>query len=268
MTRIHIANLSGGQDSTAMVVRMLELGERLDYIVFCNTGVEFDAMYEYLNKLNNYLKWKFNREITFLDGDTYYDVTKRIKTEKSKYAGKPKGVTMSVGMDECTRDLKIKRAEVFARKAANKGEIVFYVGYTFREVLNGRKITSEKKKITYDYPLYRWEWNEPQVQSYLKEKTIYNPLYNHFTRTGCFCCPKQSEKDWFNLWKHYNHHFEQAKKIEEWCEANNAIQKYFRYTEKEGSIPLRVLEQRFILKDKQTTFDLDENQEQISCMCK
>jgi len=44
----HIASISGGQDSTAMTVRMLELGMPLDYIIFCDTGNEFDDMYDYL----------------------------------------------------------------------------------------------------------------------------------------------------------------------------------------------------------------------------
>lgn len=35
-----IANLSGGRDSTAMVIRYLELGNKIDYILFCDTGYE------------------------------------------------------------------------------------------------------------------------------------------------------------------------------------------------------------------------------------
>lgn len=45
----HIISISGGQDSTAMTVRMLELGMPVDYIIFCETGNEFDQMYEYID---------------------------------------------------------------------------------------------------------------------------------------------------------------------------------------------------------------------------
>ncbi len=38
------ANLSGGRDSSAMVVKWLENGNELDYIIFCDTGFEFDEM--------------------------------------------------------------------------------------------------------------------------------------------------------------------------------------------------------------------------------
>ena len=33
----YIAMLSGGQDSTAMTLRLLELGEPVDYVVFSDT---------------------------------------------------------------------------------------------------------------------------------------------------------------------------------------------------------------------------------------
>lgn len=61
-----IANLSGGRDSSAMVVKWLEMGNKLDKIIFCDTLYEFPMMYEYLDKLNDYIKRKFDNEITFL----------------------------------------------------------------------------------------------------------------------------------------------------------------------------------------------------------
>ena len=62
-----IANLSGGRDSTAMVIRYLELGNNIDYILFCDTGFEFPAMYEYIEKLDLYLQRNFNKSITWLN---------------------------------------------------------------------------------------------------------------------------------------------------------------------------------------------------------
>ena len=50
------ANLSGGRDSSAMVVKYLESGNTLDYVIFCDTGFEFEEMYEYIDKLDLYLQ--------------------------------------------------------------------------------------------------------------------------------------------------------------------------------------------------------------------
>lgn len=59
-----IANFSGGRDSTAMVIRYLQLGNNIHYILFCDTGFEFPAMYEYIEKLILYLQRNFNKSIT------------------------------------------------------------------------------------------------------------------------------------------------------------------------------------------------------------
>jgi 3'-phosphoadenosine 5'-phosphosulfate sulfotransferase (PAPS reductase)/FAD synthetase len=268
--KIHIASLSGGQDSTAMIVRMLELGMPLDYIVFCDTGAEFDVMYEYLEKLGRYLNWKFDKEITILDGQTYEDIVKRPLGEKAKpeRIGKPKGITRVIGADSCTRDLKVNRIKKFAKSL--KGEVIFYNGYTYNEVLKNRGNAKENMKHDFRYPLYDWKWNEKDISEYLKKMSIYNSLYNHYTRTGCFLCPKQSEKSWFTLWKHYNHHFEYAKSLEKWCLENDAVSKNFVYrSQKQIWIPLVEIEKEFIEKDKMNqTFDFSEDQEEISCMCK
>ena len=63
------ANLGGGRDSTAMVVRYLELGGKIDYIVFCDTHYEFPQMLEYIDKLESYLLEKFNQKLTRLKSE-------------------------------------------------------------------------------------------------------------------------------------------------------------------------------------------------------
>jgi len=51
---LHIVSLSGGKDSTAMLLRMLEENMPIDLILFCDTGLEFEAMYKHIDKLEKY----------------------------------------------------------------------------------------------------------------------------------------------------------------------------------------------------------------------
>ena len=37
---IHVVSLSGGKDSTAMLLMMLEKGMPVDIIIFCDTGLQ------------------------------------------------------------------------------------------------------------------------------------------------------------------------------------------------------------------------------------
>ena len=70
---LHIVSLSGGKDSTAMLLRMLEEKMPVDVILFCDTGLEFDAMYKHIDKLEKYINKPFP------NGESLKDVEKRVK---------------------------------------------------------------------------------------------------------------------------------------------------------------------------------------------
>jgi len=47
---MNIVSFSGGKDSTAMLLRMLELKMPVDKIVFADTGFEFPELYDYITE--------------------------------------------------------------------------------------------------------------------------------------------------------------------------------------------------------------------------
>lgn len=51
----HIVSLSGGKDSTAMLLRLLEENYPVDLILYCDTGLEFPEMYDHLRRLEEYI---------------------------------------------------------------------------------------------------------------------------------------------------------------------------------------------------------------------
>lgn len=51
---LHIVSFSGGKDSTAMLLHMMELGMQIDIVLYCDTWMEFPAMYRHvLNGIKN-----------------------------------------------------------------------------------------------------------------------------------------------------------------------------------------------------------------------
>ena len=52
---LHVVSLSGGKDSTAMLLRMLEEGMPVDIILFCDTGMEFPGLYNHIDQLEKYI---------------------------------------------------------------------------------------------------------------------------------------------------------------------------------------------------------------------
>ena len=208
------ASLSGGRDSTAMVVKWLEEENNLDYIIFCDTGFEFPAMYEYIDKLEKYLLEKFNKKLTRLgDKDTFnkWCFIKPISRGENK--GKLRGLPRTIGMSFCTRETKIVPTEKFIVSVSpNKFRNVGLVGFTYNEVVNGR--VSNLSYATSKYPLYEWKMNEEECEEFLKKRSIANPLYKHFYRTGCFLCPKQSKNSLYNLYKYYPKEWQIMKEME------------------------------------------------------
>ncbi len=258
----YIASISGGQDSTAMTVRLLELGHPVDYIVFCDTGNEFPQMYDYLKRLDKWLLKTYGIGITFLHAPkTLKDLCFSPFT-KGKLKGQVRGMPYSSSMSFCTRDLKKNVSERFYKGL--KDDVTQYIGYVYRE--KNRKHQSDKEYIINIFPLIDWQWNEDTVQSYLKSKTLYNHLYDHYTRTGCMFCPKQSLDSWYALFCNFPDLWNEAKRWEHDAIKQNAHIKHFRSDYSLLDLELRFTQQKK-KQDKQVTFDLKWNDEQVSCMC-
>lgn len=257
----YIPMVSGGQDSSALVLRLLELGYPVDHIVFCDTGLEFDEMYEYIDKLEVMIKRKYGLTITRL---------KPRKTFKEWYLGE----VTSGDMEGQIRGTPLIAHPCYWRREAK--DVAFqdwikkegitnyktYVGFVLREV--------DRWKDAWKYnaltPLVDWKWNENEVKKYLRDNEAENTLYQHFVRTGCAICPKQGES-FYGVYKHYPKHWEQAKEIEKEImkerEERGETQRPAFHTEKFT----HEMELDFKKKDKQPQFDLGYEAPK-NCFCK
>lgn len=65
----YIVSLSGGKDSTAMLLRLIEENRPVDLILFCDTGLEFPQMYDHLRQLEEYIQ----RPITILKAEHSFE---------------------------------------------------------------------------------------------------------------------------------------------------------------------------------------------------
>ena len=250
---IHVAMLSGGQDSSCMVVKMLEEGMKLDYIVFTDTGKEFKAMYKYLDDLDAYIKRKFNISITRIGKPEKFDEFCFGEFTKGERVGEVRGLPMTLGMQYCTRELKVVPFEKWAKQF---DEVTLYIGYTYSE-LKRADVQDQRQK----FPLIDFKMTEKDVTEFLQERKIWNPLYKHFTRTGCFLCPKQKKEAFYKLWKHYPEEWAEMKEYEEKCKQANAYNQTFNIDK-----TLIELEKEFKVLDRQQGFVFEEDP-MLSCFC-
>ena len=51
----HAVSLSGGKDSTAMLLLMIERDLPINTVLWADTGMEFPEMYDHISKVDDYL---------------------------------------------------------------------------------------------------------------------------------------------------------------------------------------------------------------------
>lgn len=117
----YIVSFSGGKDSTAMLLRMLEENMPVDEIVFCDTGKDFPDMLEHIKKVNSYIKEKYDKEITVLKSDKSFDY---YMFDHIKSRGKNKGRKgygwATIFCRWCTSNLKTKVINNYLKKYKKK----------------------------------------------------------------------------------------------------------------------------------------------------
>lgn len=180
-------SFSGGKDSTAMLIRMIELGYEIDEIVFADTGFEFPELYEYIDKIEKHI----GRKITRLKPqDKLWEKWFYGEVSRGANKGNVRGFPLFAYPCWYSRESKIKPLQKHMVDAKN-----IYVGIAFDE----QQRCSEDDFIK--YPLVEWQWTEEDCANYLNEKGLMNPLYKNYNRLGCFFCQKQSISSLYALWK-------------------------------------------------------------------
>ena len=208
----YIVSISGGKDSTACLLYMLERVSKEEIIpVFCDTKWEADETYEYLE----YLEEELDIEIVRIESEGMWALCERKKFVINRH------------MRSCTIELKIKPFQRWLKdNFVGKEEFIVVEGIR-REESEARKNTEvfeikqsvlpgEKFLIPTMYPIAFW--NVEKVFAYIEEKGIkINPLYRKgFRRVGCMPCVNASKYELLYLPKKYRDRLEALEKaIEE-----------------------------------------------------
>lgn len=184
---------SGGKDSTAMLLHLLELGEKVDRIVFADTGFEFPELYDYISKIEGYIQEKFDKslKITILKPNKdLWDKWFYGKITRGNKEGEVRGFPLYAYPCWFSRESKIKQLQ----------KVMIDAKYTCVGIAKDELERCGDDKFV-RYPLVEWGWSEQDCVDYLNERGLMNPLYKNFNRVGCYFCPKQSEMSLWVLWK-------------------------------------------------------------------
>ncbi len=214
----HIVQLSGGKDSTALLLRLIELHENgeLDYdideAVFFDTGVEFQAVYSeitYLEKVCSTYGIKFTKlypKIPFEE--------KMFNIEVHKRDGSiGKGYSWCGGVCRWGTTEKLQALEKFCAGA------VQLVGLAYDEQ---SRIQKERKRIK-QFPLADWHFTEADALAYCyrhgvewKEDAGAGEirLYDYLDRVSCWCCSNKNLRELKNMYLYMPKYWERLKEFQ------------------------------------------------------
>lgn len=191
----HIVSFSGGKDSTAMLLRMLEEKMPIDEIIYCDTGKDFPEMYKHIKQVDEYIYTNYAMQITTLKAEKSFDyyMFDHVKT-RGKNKGKKGYGWATMRARWCTTLLKNNVIDNYLKDYKDEGYIE-YVGIAYDET----KRMKDKK-----YPLVEWKMTEKDCLQYCYDRGFdWDGLYEHFDRLSCWCCPLKNQKELKILYIHH-----------------------------------------------------------------
>lgn len=204
-------SISGGKDSTAMLLEMLRRGERICTAVFFDTGWEFPAMYDHLERLEEYTGvkiWRLHPPMPF----DYWAVARPVKAREGKYKGQIHRIGHGwplISQRWCTR----QKVDVIDRFCGAIPNVIQCVGYTADEE---RRLSNSSRRFKLRFPLLEYGITESQALKICYSHGFdWDGLYEHFARVSCFCCPLQRISELRRLWGHYPELWARMLKLED-----------------------------------------------------
>jgi 3'-phosphoadenosine 5'-phosphosulfate sulfotransferase (PAPS reductase)/FAD synthetase len=183
---VTILAFSGGKDSTALALRMAELGEDFE-LLFTPTGDELPDLQAHLDRVVS----ATGKRLVIPPGPSLPKLIEEMNA------------LPSWRMRWCTRLIKVLPCIAYLQKYPGS---VLCIGLRADEM--GRE-GLYGEWATYRYPLREWGWTERDVLRYCAERKLMPP-----PRTDCACCPYQRLSDWYWLWKKWPFYWHRCKEWE------------------------------------------------------
>lgn len=226
-----VVSLSGGKDSTAMLFLMLEHGERIDDIIYFDTGWEYPEMEEHIEKIERLS----GLNITKLHPEKSFDywMFDHARTRGAHIGEKGYGWARP-NARWCT-SIKTHTIDAYLKGR----DVIQCVGIAADEQ---RRIRDKR------YPLVEWNITERAALEYCYSLGFdWGGLYDHMDRVSCFCCPLQGLRQLRALRSSHPELWERLQDMDRRSPND------FRF-----GCPVSELERRFASEDNQLEFDFAE----------
>ena len=191
----HIASVSWGKDSLAMLLMLIAKGYPLNEVVFYDTGMEFEAIYHIRDQMLPRLE-QLGIKYTRLEPENpfLFDMLERPVCSKQK--GTHQGYGWCGGLCRWGTTGKLKAIDRYAEAR----DAMVYVGIAADET---PRLEKERKPYKL-HPLAEWVMPEADALAYCYENgfswlegTI--RLYDVLDRVSCWCCCNKNLRELRNM---------------------------------------------------------------------
>lgn len=200
-------SLSGGKDSSCLLLLMIERGMPIDCVLYADTGMEFPEMAAHIAKLDDLLFQERGLHITTLRHPLGFEwlmfdvplqqeraIARRIaRGLPLKGYGWPGG-----SVRWCTGQLKTHLIERETKRLKREKNALHYIGIAADEANRCENDPHNR------YPLVDWDITEAQALQICYDRGFdWGGLYEIYHRTSCWGCPLQRIGDLKNLRHHH-----------------------------------------------------------------
>ena len=204
----HIASISFGKDSLAMLLMLIEKNYPLDEVVYFDTGMEFQAIYNIRDRIKPLLESK-GIKYTELKPKCEFCYKMFEKPVKSKNGTTHYGYSWCGGRCRWGTTEKLSALEKYCKGA------VEYVGIAVDET---QRLIKERKGNK-QFPLAEWGMTEKDCLQYCYDKG-YNwledgiDLYSILDRVSCWCCANKNLKELKNYYLYLPKYWQKLKDLQ------------------------------------------------------
>lgn len=206
----HIASVSWGKDSLAMLLTLIAKGYPLNEVVFYDTGMEFEAIYHTRDQMLPRLE-QLGIKYTRLEPENpfLFDMLERPVCSKQK--GTHQGYGWCGGLCRWGTTGKLKAIDRYAEAQ----DAMVYVGIAADET---PRLEKERKPYKL-HPLAEWGMTEADALAYCYENgfswlegTI--RLYDVLDRVSCWCCCNKNLRELRNMYASLPEYWERLKDLQ------------------------------------------------------
>ncbi|MCR4297548.1 MAG: phosphoadenosine phosphosulfate reductase [Gallionella sp.] len=178
-----VASFGGGVNSTAMLIGMHERGERVDLILFADTGGEKPHTYAHVLDMS---EWLVNHGMPAI-----VTVSQQAETLESDCLKRKALPGIAYGFKSCSDHFKLRPQQKYL-KAHGIVPTVKLIGFDASEPQRAKPVEGNR------YPLIEWDWGREECAEAIDRAGITQP-----GKSSCFFCPSSTKPEIMLLRRQY-----------------------------------------------------------------